>query len=475
MEPAPNFLHFDFGWHNSSTPSTSSPFQHLVHGLPRQVQLPGDHRHLLLLPLHLQDQPRHRGRHLVGDALGPAALVHRRRRPTRLEDGVDLGLLRRLARGDALAGVLKRFEEGGGVAGKTEAEIQQIATNGRKAEAKFAEKIGEGTEAAANSLKALGSNCFVAGTPLLTVEGDKAIELFHKGDRILSRSEFDPDGPLEVKLVEEVFVRVAPILTLIVEGRIIRTTAEHPFYLLGQGWRCAKELQTGDWLISHERVPVRLEEVRQTAEVATVYNLRVADYHTYFVGCQEWGFSVWAHNANYVLVQEGRDVFRLYQLEANGTRTAVRDAAGQIRTFTTPEEALQAVRSGTAPGQVTRFQPNVGTHGRDWLREGFGANPYPVDAEAHHILSANLFDTPLGQRLQGWGIDLNSSVNGVLLPRQDYVGRVATLHRGRTSGAYNQAVVTRLEAATTRERALEILAELKDDLLHGRLRINNAQ
>jgi hypothetical protein len=22
----------------------------------------------------------------------------------------------------------------------------------------------------------------------------------------------------------------------------------------------------------------------------------VADYHTYFVGCQEWGFSVWAHN-----------------------------------------------------------------------------------------------------------------------------------------------------------------------------------
>jgi intein/homing endonuclease len=143
----------------------------------------------------------------------------------------------------------------------------------------------------------------VAGTPLLTVEGDKAIELFHKGDRILSRSEFDPDGPLEVKLVEEVFVRVAPILTLIVEGRIIRTTAEHPFYLLGQGWRCAKELQAGDWLISHERVPVRLEEVRQTAEVATVYNLRVADYHTYFVGSREWGFSVWAHNAEYTIVK----------------------------------------------------------------------------------------------------------------------------------------------------------------------------
>src|SRR5581483_3096131 len=28
----------------------------------------------------------------------------------------------------------------------------------------------------------------------------------------------------------------------------------------------------------------------------TVYNLRVADYHTYFVGAPEWGFAVWAHN-----------------------------------------------------------------------------------------------------------------------------------------------------------------------------------
>src|SRR5207302_1082184 len=32
-------------------------------------------------------------------------------------------------------------------------------------------------------------------------------------------------------------------------------------------------------------------------EIARVYNLRISDYHTYFVGCEEWGFSVWAHNA----------------------------------------------------------------------------------------------------------------------------------------------------------------------------------
>jgi hypothetical protein len=36
--------------------------------------------------------------------------------------------------------------------------------------------------------------------------------------------------------------------------------------------------------------------VFDTGEYATVYNLRVADFHTYFVGCQDWGFDVWAHN-----------------------------------------------------------------------------------------------------------------------------------------------------------------------------------
>jgi hypothetical protein len=37
--------------------------------------------------------------------------------------------------------------------------------------------------------------------------------------------------------------------------------------------------------------------VTQTGIVETVYNVRIAEWHTYFVGCDEWGFSIWAHNA----------------------------------------------------------------------------------------------------------------------------------------------------------------------------------
>ena len=41
---------------------------------------------------------------------------------------------------------------------------------------------------------------------------------------------------------------------------------------------------------------MRVEGVARTGERRRVYNLRVADFHTYFVESEEWGFSVWAPN-----------------------------------------------------------------------------------------------------------------------------------------------------------------------------------
>jgi hypothetical protein len=45
--------------------------------------------------------------------------------------------------------------------------------------------------------------------------------------------------------------------------------------------------------------------VVKTGRVAVVYNFEVADFHTYFVGCDEWGFSVWAHNRYDDIVEGG--------------------------------------------------------------------------------------------------------------------------------------------------------------------------
>jgi hypothetical protein len=50
---------------------------------------------------------------------------------------------------------------------------------------------------------------------------------------------------------------------------------------------------------------VAVEECYDTGEYERVHNLRVQDYHTYFVGSEEWGFDVWAHNSYTALRDEG--------------------------------------------------------------------------------------------------------------------------------------------------------------------------
>jgi hypothetical protein len=145
--------------------------------------------------------------------------------------------------------------------------------------------------------------CFAAGTPIRTPEGAVAIEHIKPGDVVLSRSEFDPVGPVEAKVVEEVFVRTAPVLDLRVGDRTVTTTGEHPFFAEGRGWVAANELEPGERVLGLSGEWLLVEEVSDNGQVTTVYNLRVQDYHTYFVGAREWGFSVWAHNASYAVIE----------------------------------------------------------------------------------------------------------------------------------------------------------------------------
>ena len=58
-----------------------------------------------------------------------------------------------------------------------------------------------------------------------------------------------------------------------------------------------------------------VEEVLDSGEYEKLYNLRVADWHTYFVGSEEWGFSVWAHNAcnaNSTLSRRLNHIYAIY-------------------------------------------------------------------------------------------------------------------------------------------------------------------
>ncbi len=100
-------------------------------------------------------------------------------------------------------------------------------------------------------------------------------------------------------MIEEVFVRTGRVAHLHAGGEVIGTTLEHPFFEAERGWVQANELRPGDRIATLSGEWVRVEEVYDTGEWAVVYNLRIADHHTYFVGNEEWGFAVWAHNTYY--------------------------------------------------------------------------------------------------------------------------------------------------------------------------------
>jgi YD repeat-containing protein len=151
---------------------------------------------------------------------------------------------------------------------------------------------------AAAHLNRLGFQvCFAAGTPLRTPAGSASIEDLRPGDLVLSRDERDPAGAVEAKVVEEVFAREGLVWHLHLPGGVVvRTTAEHPFYRAGDGWVACHDLKPGDLLLAEDGTWAAVEDLLDTGEWEAVYNLRVADHHTYFVGKEEWGFSVWAHN-----------------------------------------------------------------------------------------------------------------------------------------------------------------------------------
>lgn len=178
--------------------------------------------------------------------------------------------------------------------------------------------------------------CFAAGTPILGEHGAKPIEQFGVGDRVWARNEDDPDGPVELKVIEQLFQSASPIWHIHVGGQVIRTTAEHPFWVEGQGWTAAKELHIGDVLVSHDGQSRLVDDLLETGQWETVYNFRVADHHTYFVGRPDWGFSLWAHNSDLCL-----QVVRRRGMNAPNANIEVRNNAGnRLDVWGTP----QAVR-----------------------------------------------------------------------------------------------------------------------------------
>jgi len=124
-------------------------------------------------------------------------------------------------------------------------------------------------------------SCLVAGTAVWTDRGATPIEQIKVGDRVLSQN--PATGELAYKPVLQTTRREpVDLITFQTGDESIQCSGGHLFWVAGEGWVKARDLKPG----------TRLHGVTGTAPVNSVaeeghqkvYNLVVADSHTYFVG-----------------------------------------------------------------------------------------------------------------------------------------------------------------------------------------------
>ena len=138
--------------------------------------------------------------------------------------------------------------------------------------------------------------CFAAGTLVDTEEGLRPIEGLRAGDRVLAR---DPTtGAMAYEPVLRTIVtehRALDEITLVSAAGTenLRVTPNHPFFVVGRGWVETSDLSPEEDTLSTESgEPAHIEVARSLVAGATVYNLEVSHFHTYFVGRSH----AWVHN-----------------------------------------------------------------------------------------------------------------------------------------------------------------------------------
>jgi hypothetical protein len=107
------------------------------------------------------------------------------------------------------------------------------------------------------------------------------IEMIRPGDYVLSQH--PETGQVAYCPVLDTMIRPSsPTLRIGVGDEEIAATLGHPLWVVGDGWRMAKELVEGQYLHGL-RGGVRIDSIEEGPEFEA-YNLVVADHHTYFVG-----------------------------------------------------------------------------------------------------------------------------------------------------------------------------------------------
>ncbi|AMP98706.1 hypothetical protein AY601_1795 [Pedobacter cryoconitis] len=205
-------------------------------------------------------------------------------------DELIIGAMKGGAKGVAEAGSKMTLKKIAGIIAAKEAALLLVK--------KFATTVSEFSLREAGLC--IAKACFVAGTPVQTANGTKNIEELVSGDEVWSYNE--ETGETGLKSILNVFEQQADtIVELTIDGEIINTTPEHPFYANSE-WKEAGLLKQGDTVQLFngkaavvQQVVYKFDKILQpeivnsegderSYELVTVFNIEVEGWNTYFIG-----------------------------------------------------------------------------------------------------------------------------------------------------------------------------------------------
>lgn len=134
--------------------------------------------------------------------------------------------------------------------------------------------------------------CFAAGTKISTAKGDKPIEKVEVGDRVWAKDMVT--GKKRLRAVKSLHSHVdTRIMKLVIGGKAVKVTTEHPFHTPDQGWVQSGDLKTGDDVSLIDGGSAKVGAITLSSTPTRVYNFEVEGDHNYAVT----DLGVLVHNA----------------------------------------------------------------------------------------------------------------------------------------------------------------------------------
>ena len=138
------------------------------------------------------------------------------------------------------------------------------------------------------SVGVVRADCSFSGdTMVTTTTGYQAIATISIGDYVLAYHEVEGTLGYYPVLAEWAHEDTV-IIELVIDGEVIFTTPDHPFYTEQGDWLPAAALQVGDEIRQADWDSGTVETITFIASPQTMYNFTVATAHTYFVGVGQW-------------------------------------------------------------------------------------------------------------------------------------------------------------------------------------------